>query len=132
MGALPENVLEQVSEQQRENERFQYEKLRETATLIATELKSRPQSEWQGSLDQLAATGKLSAIEIISDSGQIIAHNETSVPPAQREELSSILERGRRTNQPGSDATLSDGKGFDLTAVPFTSNSRLILVPQRS
>jgi len=131
MGRLPLNVVEQVQEQQKENLASQYEKLRETATLIATGLKSRPQSEWQTALDQLASTGKLSAIEVISDSGQILAHSEANVPPAQREELSTILERGRRTDQSDPDATLSDGKGFDLTAVPFTANLRLILVPQR-
>jgi nitrogen fixation/metabolism regulation signal transduction histidine kinase len=131
MGRLPANVEAQVEEQQKENVAFEYEQLRETATLIAADLKSRPQTEWQASLDQLAATGKLSAIEIISDSGQIVAHSESSVPPAQREELKSILELGRRNDQSNADATLSDGKGFDLTAVPFTSNSRLILVPQR-
>jgi hypothetical protein len=43
----------------RETLTFQYEKLRETATLVATGLKSRPQTEWQTRLDQLAATGKV-------------------------------------------------------------------------
>src|SRR5213593_643449 len=63
MGRLPESVVERVREQQRESLTFQYEKLRETATLVATGLKYRPQTEWQTALDQLAATGKLSAIE---------------------------------------------------------------------
>jgi len=131
MGRLPENVLERVSEQQRDNLTFQYEKLRETATLLATGLKSRPQSEWQTDLDQLAATGKLSAIEVVSDAGQLVAHSEATVSPAQQTELNSILERGRHPDQLGADATLSDGKGFDLTSVPLTAGLRLILVPQR-
>src|SRR4029077_13280584 len=79
MGRLPENVLERGGEQQRDNLTFQYEKLRETATLLATGLKSRPQSEWQTDLDQLAATGKLSAIEVVSDAGQLVAHSEATV-----------------------------------------------------
>src|SRR5437016_11109800 len=73
MGRLPENVVVRVREQQRESLDLQNEKLRETATLLATTIKTRPQTEWQSALDQLAATGKLSAIEIISDSGQILA-----------------------------------------------------------
>jgi nitrogen fixation/metabolism regulation signal transduction histidine kinase len=81
MGRLPENVVERVREQQRDNLSFQYEKLRETAALLATGLKNRPQSEWQTALDQLA-TGKLSAIEIVSDSGQLIAHSEAAAAPA--------------------------------------------------
>jgi len=131
MGRLPESVVERVREQQRESLTFQYEKLRETATLVATGLKTRPQSEWQGALDQLAATGRLSAIEIVSDNGQLVAHSEAAVSPAQQAELKSILERGRNPEQLGADATLSDGKGYDLTSVPLTTGLRLILVPQR-
>jgi nitrogen fixation/metabolism regulation signal transduction histidine kinase len=131
MGRLPENVVERVREQQNANVTFQYEKLRETATLLATTIKTRPQSEWQAALDQLVATGKLSAIEIVSDNGQILAHSEAQNSGSQPDELKSIVERGRHPEQLNSDSTLSDGKGFDLTAVPLTATSRLILVPQR-
>ena len=131
MGRLPENVVERVREQQRDTLTFQYEKLRETASLVATGLKTRPPAEWQTALDQLAATGKLSAIEIVSDSGQAVAHSEVTVPAGQYDELKNILERGRRLEQTSSDTTLSDGKGFDLTSVPFAPGFRLILVPQR-
>ena len=131
MGRLPENVVERVRERQRENLMLQYEKLRETATLLGTEIRSRPQTEWQPVLDQLAATGKLSAIEIVSDNGEVIAHGESPVPPAQDQELKGVLERGRRLQQLGADTTLSDGKGFDLTSVSLTPRFRLILVPQR-
>src|SRR6266699_2217559 len=86
MGRLPENVVERVREQQRENLTFQNEKLRETATLLATTIRVRPQTEWQATLDQLAATGKLSAIEIISDGGQILAHSEAVIPGPQKQE----------------------------------------------
>jgi len=131
MGRLPENVIERVQEQQSANVAFQYEQLRETATLLATTIKGHPQSEWQTALDQLVATGKLSAIEIISDNGRVLAHSQAQIPSAQQDELQSIIERGRHPEQLNSDSTLSDGKGFDLTAVPLTATARLILVPQR-
>ncbi len=131
MRQLPENVVERVREQQSANVTAQYEKLRETATLLATTIKNRPQSEWQADLDQLVATGKLSAIEIVSDNGEILAHSEAQVPSSHQDELKSIVDRGRHPEQLNSDSTLSDGKGFDLTAVPLTSATRLILVPQR-
>ena len=131
MGRLPENVVERVREQQRESLTFQNEKLRETATLLATTIRTRPQAEWQSGLDQLAATGKLSAIEIISDSGQVLAHSEAAIPDPQKQELQSILARGRELDQISSDTPLSDGKGFDLTTVPLATGMRLILVPQR-
>jgi len=130
MGRLPENVVERVREQQRESLTAQNGKLRETASMLATAIKARPQSEWQAALDQLAATGELSAIEIISDNGQVLAHSEAPLPQTYRDELNGVLQRARDPNTQASE-TLADGKGFDLTAVPFSGTMRLILVPHR-
>jgi PAS domain S-box-containing protein len=130
MGRLPENVVERVREQQRDSLTSQNENLRKTATLLATALKARPQTEWQSTLDQLAVTGELSAIEIVSDRGEVVAHSEASVPQTQRAELNAVLERARDPKAQASE-TLTDGKGFDLTAVPLTGALRLILVPHR-
>jgi two-component system, NtrC family, nitrogen regulation sensor histidine kinase NtrY len=130
MGRLPENVVERVRQQQRDNLAAQNENLRKTATLLATAIRARPQSEWQSTLDQLATTGELSAIEITSESGQVLARSEALLPPSQRDELNGVLERAREPNSQASE-TLADGKGFDLTAVPLTGALRLILVPHR-
>jgi two-component system, NtrC family, nitrogen regulation sensor histidine kinase NtrY len=129
MGRLPENVVVRVREQQRDSLALQNEKLRETATLLATTIKGRPQNEWQGMLDQLAATNALSAIEIVRDDGVVVERSESPIPDSQKEELASILKLGRL---PASqDGELADGKGFDLASVPFTAGMRLVLVPQR-
>ena len=130
MGRLPENVVERVREQQRESLAAQYGNIRETATLLATVVKARPQSEWQSALDQLASTGELSAIEIISDNGSVMAHSEATIPESQKEELRAILQLGRQPGEPSGES-LADGKGFDLTSVPFTGGLRLVLVPRR-
>jgi PAS domain S-box-containing protein len=130
MGRLPENVVERVREQQRESLAAQNGNLRETAALLATAIKARPQSEWQATLDQLASTGELSAIEILSETGQVLVHSEGPVPQSQRDELNGVLQRARDPNAQASE-TLADGKGFDLSAVPLTGSLRLILVPHR-
>jgi two-component system nitrogen regulation sensor histidine kinase NtrY len=130
MGRLPENVVERVREQQREGLSAQNEKLRQTAALLASAIRARPQSEWQTALDQLAATGELSAIEIISDDGRVVAHSEAKLPELQKAELAAILERGRQPNQQTSES-LTDGKGFDLTSVSLNTGARLLLVPHR-
>jgi nitrogen fixation/metabolism regulation signal transduction histidine kinase len=129
MGRLPENVVVRVREQQRESLALQNEKLRETATLVATTIKARPQNEWKGMLDQLAGTNALSAIEIVRDDGVVVERSESSVPDSQKEELASILKLGRLPEPP--DGELADGKGFDLASVPLTAGMRLLLVPQR-
>ncbi len=128
MGRLPENVVEQVREQQRENLTSQNEKLRQTAMLLAADINVRPQSDWQSALDRLSATGELAAIEVVSENDQVVAHSEASILDSQKAELAAILQRGRQSDQ---GEALSDGKGFDLTSVPLKSGVRLILVPHR-
>lgn len=130
MGRLPENIVEQVREQQRESLASQNENLRETALLLATAIKARPQTEWQSTLDQLASTSEISAIAIISDGGEVLAHSEAVMPQPQRAELNAVLLRARDPKAQASE-TLADGKGFDLAAVPLTGALRLVLVPHR-
>ena len=127
MGRLPENVVERVREQQRESLALQNEKLRETATLLAATVRSRPQAEWQMALDQLSATGRLAVIEIVSDGGQVLARAQPPVEESHKEELATILASGEQ----GSVESIADGKGFDLASVALTSGTRLIFVPQR-
>lgn len=127
MGRLPENVVERVREQQRESLTLQTEKLRETAALLAATVKPRPQAEWQMALDQLSATGRLAAVEIVSDSGQVLAHAQAPIPDSQKEELRRILRNGEQSSVD----SIADGKGFDLASVSLTSGTRLIFVPQR-
>src|SRR5213594_1397819 len=127
MGRLPENVVERVREQQRDVLAAQNRSLQETATLLATAIKDKPQSEWQPLLDRLTATGEPSAIEIISASGEVLAHSEATIPESQRAELSALLQRARQP-QAGS---LADGKGFDLASASLANGARLLLVPHR-
>lgn len=130
MGRLPENVVERVREQQRESLAGRNQNFSEMATLLATAVKTRPQSEWQSTLDQLALTGELSAIAIVSESGEVLAQSQAPVPESQRKELIEVLKRAR---EPGAQAAeeFADGKGFDLTVVPVTATSRLVLIPRR-
>ena len=129
MGRLPENVVERVREQQREVSAGQRRRLHESATLLAAAIRQRPQAEWQGVLAQLAQTGELAAIEIVSNKNEVIASSQGSIPDAERAELSGVLQRGRENSAP--EPELSDGKGFDLTSVPLTDTARLMLVPPR-
>jgi nitrogen fixation/metabolism regulation signal transduction histidine kinase len=130
MGRLPENVVERFREQQREVSAAQNQRLRETATLLAVAIRQKPQAEWQTVLDQLAQTGELTAIEIVSNKGEPIARSQTSISERYATELNGVLQRGRHPTEI-LDAELSDGKGFDLTSVPLTESSRLLLVPHR-
>jgi two-component system nitrogen regulation sensor histidine kinase NtrY len=130
MGRLPENVVERVREQQREMSASQSRRLRESTKLLAAAIRQKPREEWQAVLDQLAKTGEFTAIEIVSDSGEVIARSEVPIAESQRAELANVLQRGRQDRN-ATDTELFDGKGFDLTSVTLTDSTRLILVPHR-
>jgi len=130
MGRLPENVVERVREQQREIVATQNQRLHETAILLATAMRSKPQTEWQATLNELQSSGEITAIEIVSNSGETIATARSQVSGVNEEELARVLEAGRRSGNP-IDSYLSDAKGFDLASVPLTDSTRLVLVPRR-
>jgi two-component system, NtrC family, nitrogen regulation sensor histidine kinase NtrY len=130
MGRLPENVVERVREQQREIVATQNQRLHETAMLLATAIRAKPEAEWQATLDELQSTGEVTAIEIVSHSGDVIASARAQIPGVNELELERVLVAGRRSANP-TDANLSDAKGFDLASAPLTDSTRLILVPRR-
>ena len=130
MGRLPENVVERVREQQREIVTAQNQRLHDTATLLATAIRAKPQTEWQASLNELQSTGEVTAIEIVTNSGEVIAAARSQVPSMNELELARVLEAGRGSANP-TDVHLSDAKGFDLASAPLTDSTRLILVPRR-
>jgi len=129
-GRFPETVVEKVREQQQQSLTEQNRNLRETASLLAIIIRQKPQTEWPAILTELASTGQLTAIEIVSAKGDVLAHNETSVPESQRQELENLLKQARQS--PATDfQRLADGRGFDVTSADLDANSRLILVPHR-
>ena len=130
MGRLPENVVERVRQQQREIAGAQSQRLRETATLLATAIRQKPQAEWQATLDELRDTGELTAVEIVSSSGESLAASAAQVSDAQRAELARVMESARQ-GAGSTNSELSDAKGFDAASVPLTDSTRLILVPRR-
>jgi two-component system nitrogen regulation sensor histidine kinase NtrY len=130
MGRLPENVVERVRQQQREIAAAQSQRLRETATLLATAIRQKPQAEWQATLDELRDTGELTAVEIVSNSGESIAASAAQVSDSQRAELARVMGSARQDAN-SAQAELSDAKGFDAASVPLTDSTRLIFVPRR-
>jgi two-component system nitrogen regulation sensor histidine kinase NtrY len=130
MGRLPENVVERVRQQQREISAAQSQRLRETATLLATAIRQKPQAEWQAILDELRDTGELTAVEIVSNSGESIAASAARVSDSQQAELARVMASARQDAN-SAHSELSDAKGFDAASVPLTDSTRLIFVPRR-
>src|SRR5882724_10367774 len=72
---LPEDVVKQAREVQREAVAAQNRSLRETASLFAVLLEPQSDTERQQTLDRIVAGGQLSAVEIIDSNGRVIAQS---------------------------------------------------------
>ena len=126
---LPEDVVKEAREVQREAIDAQYRSLRETATLLGVILSKQTPAEQQETLDQIIAKGQFSAVQITNAQGEIVAQSRSKQSEGDSE-LDRLLNQARRTQGDISD-TLVDGEGFDVIAIPVSTESTLILGSSR-
>ncbi|MEP6637297.1 MAG: ATP-binding protein [Acidobacteriota bacterium] len=126
---LPEDVVNEAREVQREAVDAQYRSLRETALLLGVMLSKQPDPERQNTLDQMVAKGQLTVVEIVDTEGKLIAGSRAS-PPVTNKELETLLFQARQAKGDVGEA-LVDGEGFDVIKVPLPSDQFLILATAR-
>src|SRR5262245_56203040 len=126
---LPEEVAKEAREVQREAVDAQYRSLRETATLLGVVLSKQTPDEQQETLDQIIAKGQFSAIEITNAQGQVLVQARAKTA-ATDPELDTLLNEARKTPGDIRD-TLVDGEGYDVIAIPVSTESTLILGSSR-
>jgi nitrogen fixation/metabolism regulation signal transduction histidine kinase len=127
---LPDDVVAEALEVQREAIDSQYRSLRETALLLGVILDKQSESERQDTLNQMVSRGQLSAVEIIDVRGDRVAQSKANLPPNENAELETLLFRARQEKGDVGEA-LVDGAGFDVVTVPLSSNQILILATAR-
>jgi nitrogen fixation/metabolism regulation signal transduction histidine kinase len=127
---LPEDVVAEAREVQREAVAAQYRSLHETALLLGVVLSKQPEAERQSTLNQMVAQGELSAVEIVDSSGNRLAQSRASLPANENAELDTLLYRARQA-QEGIGESLVDGRGFDIVTAPLSPNQFLILATAR-
>ncbi|MEO8435331.1 MAG: ATP-binding protein [Pyrinomonadaceae bacterium] len=126
---LPAEVVKEAREFQSEAVRNDTENLRSTASLLAVLIREQPEDLRQQTLERLVTTKQLAAIEIVNAGGPATARAQSDLPPGQKQEVESLLERAHR---PGADLeSLADGKGFDLVSIPFDDKQSLLMIPAR-
>ncbi len=125
---LPEEVITEASSFEKEALKNQTRSLRETAQMLAVLINERPEPETKATLDQLVEQGQLAAIEIVSTSGEVLAKSVARLPPFERAELERALETARAAPD---NETLTDGRGYDVVAVPLNGDSHLLIAPVR-
>lgn len=126
---LPEDVVKEAREVQRQAVDSQYRSLRETAALLGTVLSKQTDPERQETLDQMVSKGQLSAAEIV-DSAQLVAQSRASPSSTDSSELETLLYHARQAKGDVGNS-LVDGEGFDVITVPLTDNQKLILATTR-
>ena len=127
---LPEDVVTEAREVQREAIAAQYRSLHETALLLGVVLSKQPEAERQSTLNQMVAQGELSAAEIVDNSGNRVAQSRVSLPANENAELDTLLYRARQAKDEIGES-LVDGRGFDIVTAPLSPNQFLILATAR-
>jgi nitrogen fixation/metabolism regulation signal transduction histidine kinase len=127
---LPEDVVKEAREVQREAVDAQYRSLRETASLLGVVLSKQSDSDRQQTLNQVVVNGQLSAVEIVNSQGQTVIQSRASPSSNDSAELDTLLYRARQSQEDVGDS-LVDGEGFDVIAVPLFAEQTLILASSR-
>jgi two-component system, NtrC family, nitrogen regulation sensor histidine kinase NtrY len=122
---LPEDVVKEAREVQREAVDAQYRSLRETAALLGVVLSKQSALERQESLNQIVLNGQLSAVEIVDSKGSVVAQSR-SQPATGNVDLETLVYKARRVRGDVGES-LVDGEGFDVITVPLPENQILIL-----
>jgi two-component system nitrogen regulation sensor histidine kinase NtrY len=125
---LPEEVVKEAREVQREALDAQYRSFSETAALLGVVLSKQSDEERQETLNQMVAGGRLSATEIVDSEGNRLALSRSE--SGENGELERLLYQARRAKGDVGQS-LVDGEGFDVITVPLSDNQRLILATAR-
>ncbi len=130
MGHLPEGVVSVAKQQQREADADQVQSLRDTASIVGTIVEREPGDGRQGLIQQLLRRGNLSAIEIVSVDGQILARSEATTSPDEKKLLEQAIALARKKADPGEN-TAADQNLFHAVAVPLNDTNSLIVARAR-
>jgi two-component system, NtrC family, nitrogen regulation sensor histidine kinase NtrY len=122
---IPENVIKEAREVQRQSLVDRSATLDESSRMIAAVIEKGEPT--QGDLAKIATAGSLTQIEVLSSDGRTLVSYQRDILPEQRNELDGILNAVRAGNF--SDPTLHDGKGFDVSVVEMSGGRKLAIVP---
>lgn len=127
---LPEGVVSEARQLQREADANQMRSLRETATMLALLIDREQEFGKAEMLEQLVKSGNLAALQILSADGFVMAKSEMSLTDAERKLLDqSIL--SARAGEESAYEKVSDPKSYDAVSVPLTQNRFLIVARAR-
>jgi PAS domain S-box-containing protein len=128
---LPEGVVSEAQQLQREADANQIRSLRETASMLGLLIELQPDLAGAPTLDQLLQRGNLAALEIVSVDGQISARSEASLSGAERFHVDQAIELARTPQVDRKDERVGDRRNFDAVSVALSGDRSLIVVRAR-
>ncbi|HEY0406753.1 MAG TPA: ATP-binding protein [Pyrinomonadaceae bacterium] len=126
---LPENVIKEADKVQREAQQIQWRSLQENASALAVVIELTPESSHEQAVRRFVESGHLAAVEIIGTDGAAVLKSEGQLSADERRELEQSLLAARQTR--GADASLADGKGFDVAIVALSDGRSLSVASAR-
>ncbi|HEV7397918.1 MAG TPA: ATP-binding protein [Pyrinomonadaceae bacterium] len=127
---FPQAVMRQAAEVQNEANRNELRNVRESAELIKVMLAQQPESEWQSILDQVVASTHVSALEIVTQKGEVRQKSEGSLSETERANLETLIARAR-SNPSIIGESLADGRGFDVVGLSLPGDQILLVAPAK-
>lgn len=128
---LPEGVVSEAKQLQREADANQIRSLRDTAAMLGLVMDSQPELGSQQMLEQLMQRGNLAALEILSADGQVQLRSEAAVPgEAERKLLEQALTSARAAANE-SEENAGEQKRYDAVSMPLSDGRHLIVARAR-
>jgi PAS domain S-box-containing protein len=127
---LPDAILQQATEVRRETLASYEQTLRDTSSLLVMLLNDQSPQERQDTINNIVATGQLAGIEIVRSDGVVANRTRAALSPDDLSSLEKLFAEARRLNGP-TGPTLTDGKDFDVFAVPLNESETLVIAPQK-
>ena len=126
---FPERVVNEAQEVQREAVDAQTRNLHQTASLLAVVLEHQSESDRQKTLERIAASGQLAAVELRDAGGQLLNQTRGPLTASETESLNKLLQKTPLSSV--NRQSWSDGENFDAVTVPLAGDRRLVVVALR-
>lgn len=126
MGHLPEGVVSEAKQLQSEADANRARSLRETATMLGFVIDREAESGRQELVEKLLQSGNLSALEIITADGQVLARSE-SIASAEEQRLLDQAVTSARNTENGTIDNSAEQQAYDSVSIPL-SDARFLIV----
>lgn len=130
MGHLPEGVVSEAKQLQREADANRTRSLRESAAMLGIMIEKEPEAGRQDLLHQLLLSGNLSLLEIDNADGQLMVKSQAIASPEESKLLDEAVKLARSTEDV-KNSVVTEEASYDAVSVPLRDAQVLIAARAR-